>query len=316
MIRIKWLLLSLLFSAGLAQASADFTNGDLIRNAAIPAWGGDNDNRFTIMLWVWGPDVVDSNNFFTADDGSNNMFVTLGSAYDSPSDMYFFTPNGEWHYNKDGSTTANPPQAFDLGAGWTFLAVSFVKDAATRMYAWQAGVNGGNLVSIPAQDNFSALGGGGRIVNRFLLGDRSANDEGCECLIGPVYVYDGIALSQSQIDAQRRQLQPVQTSGLVAYSTFDDPATLTLDKSGTANWSPRGTVRYNSNNPPVLPPGSSGGTTGSTAGGSSTGGGTTGEVSGPDSSEYGGGSFGWISLAVLAAATQLRRLRKPALARA
>ncbi len=260
------LLLSLLLASGPAHASADFAAGSLYRTAGVPAWSAQA-GTFTIMLWVYAPSVSGMNNFFSADDGGAfRVYVNIGTADDSPTGPYFLTRNGEWHFNRDGSYTANPAQSFDVSLGWTFLAVSFTQGGATDLYAWQAGVNGDALVHVPVRDSASSIAGTGA-VNTFVLGDESNFVEGCRCLMGPVYVYDGIALSRAQIDAQRQQLAPLVSAHLIAYSSFVDGDALAIDESGTANWSVHGTVRLNGAAPPPVAAGGGTTTGGSTAGG-------------------------------------------------
>lgn len=278
------LLLGLLLASGPARASADFSAGSLYRTAGVPAWSAQA-GTFTIMLWVYAPSASGMNNFFSADDGGAfRVYVNLGTAADSPTEPYFLTRNGEWHFNRDGSYTANPARSFDVSLGWTFLAVSFTQGGATDLYAWQAGVNQDALVHVPVQDRGSSIAGSGA-VNTFMLGDESNFVEGCRCLMGPVYVYDGIALSQTQIDAQRQQLAPLVTGHLIAYSTFLDSAALAADESGTADWSVHGAVRLSGDDPP---PAAAGG--GESTGGESAGGATTGASAGGSTAGSGGGA--------------------------
>ena len=274
-----------------ALASADFHGGSLYRSAGVPAWSG-NGATFTVMLWVYAPAISGANDYFMADDGGAfQVYVNLGSASDDPTGPYFLTRNGEWHFNRDGSYTANPAQSFDVSVGWTFLAVSFTHGGASDLYAWQAGVNGGALVHIPVQSTGASLSGSG-VTRTFFIGNESGFGEGCACLLGPVYVYDGVALSQAQIDAQRQALSPLITTNLIAYSPFTDSSSLAIDGSGTANWSTHGTVRYSAIDPPSVPNGGSttGGTTGDTTG--ATTGSTTGSTSGSTTGDSGGSTTG------------------------
>ncbi|WP_043113040.1 hypothetical protein [Solimonas flava] len=273
------MLLGLLLASGPARASVDFAAGSLYRTAGVPAWSAQA-GTFTIMLWVYAPSARGMNNFFSADDGGAfGVYVNIGTADDSPTGPYFLTRNGEWHFNRDGSYTANPAQSFDVSLGWTFLAVSFTPGGATDLYAWQAGVNGDALVHVPVRDSASSIAGTGA-VSTFVLGDESNFVEGCRCLMGPVYVYDGIALSQTQIDAQRQQLAPLLSAHLIAYSTFLDSAALAADASGTADWSVHGIVRLSGDDPPPAAAG----------GGESTGGATTGASAGGSIAGSGGGA--------------------------
>lgn len=233
-----------------ARASVDFTDGSLFRTAGVPAWNAGS-GTFTVMLWVYAPQITGFNDFFEADDGPLlRVYVNLGSAADSPTEPYFLTKNGEWHFNKDGTSVANPAQSFDVTVDWTFLAVSFTSGGATDLYAWQKGVNNDRLVHIAAQSDFSTIGGSGA-TNTFMLGNESGFVEGCICFLGPLYVYDGVALSQNQVDAQRLQSAPVTRNGLIAWSTFTDDAGLAQDRSGTAGWSTHGSPRYSTLQPPV-----------------------------------------------------------------
>jgi hypothetical protein len=259
------LLLGVLLAPGAARAAADFTDGSLFRTAGVPAWHAGS-GTFSIVLWVYAPDITGNADYFIADDGGPlAVFVNLGSAADSPTDPYFYTPNGEWHFNKDGTTVANPGQNFDVTLGWTYLAVSFTSGGATEMYAWQAGVNNDALVHIPAQAAFSTIGGRGS-TNAFHIGNESGFTQGCVCYLGPVYVYDGIALTQGQVEAQRQQLAPVAPAHLIAFSTFVRADSLNADASGTAHWSTHRSVRYVASNPPVVTSGGGGGGGGSGGG--------------------------------------------------
>ncbi|HVT34094.1 MAG TPA: GlyGly-CTERM sorting domain-containing protein [Nevskiaceae bacterium] len=285
----------LLVSMMPARASIDFSTGSLYRSAGVPAWSPAS-GVFTLMLWAYLPNPTGINDFFKADDGGpRQVWANIGTASDSPTEPYFYTANGEWHFNKDGTFVANPPQSFDVSAGWTFLAVSFTQGGALDLYAWQGGVNGGQLVHIPVTATGASIGGSGTI-NTFNLGAESGYGEGCTCLVGPVYIYDGVAMTQAQIDAQRQQLDPVTSERLIEFSTFTDPARLAVDESGTADWTKHGTVQYNNSNPAVA-----GGTSGT--GGSSSGGGA-GRFGGAGSS---GGAMNLVSMLALGLAAWLRR---------
>ena len=261
----------LIFLLGLApaHASLDASSGSFFRTAAVPAWNAGS-GTFTIMLWVYAPSITGMNNYFNADDGGAfNAEVILGSAADSPTEPYVFTRNGEWHFNRDGTFVANPPQSFDVSLGWTFLAISFTEGGANDLYAWQSGVNGNALVHIPVQSSGATIGGSGS-VNTFTIGDRSGFDQGCLCYIGPVYVYDGLALTQAQVDAQRLQQAPVINANLIVYSPFNDGGAMGADLSGTADWNRHGSPGYSGLNPPpvLTSSGGGGGSTGAALGGS------------------------------------------------
>lgn len=254
--QLSGLLLLLFVGLGSAQASADLASGSLYRTARVPQWSAGS-GTFTIMLWVYAPSITGSNDFFNADDGGAlGVYVNIGSAADSPTEPYFLTRNGEWHFNRDGSFVANPAQSFDVTRDWTFLAVTLIQGGATDLYAWQAGVNGDALVHVPAQSTFSTIGGNGPVTT-FVLGNESNFRDGCGCLMGPIYVYDGVALTHAQIDAQRQQAAPIIDSGLIVYSSLMDRNTLALDQSGTANWSVHGSLALGASNPPVAGLGSS-----------------------------------------------------------
>lgn len=313
----RLLLLALLLGAfGPARASVDLAHGSLYRTTGVPDWS-PSAGTFTIMLWIYAPGASGANDFFEADNG-NGAWLGLGSAADSPSEPYFLTTASEFHFNKDGSFTANPQQSFDITQGWTYLAVSFTNGGATDLYAWQAGVNGGSLVHIPAQSQFSTIGGNGA-VTMLVMGNARNFSEGCSaCLLGPVYVYNGVALSQAQIDAQRQQAAPLLSGGLIAYSTFTDAASFTSDGSGTADWSVRGSLSAGGSNPPVAgldaasgsSSSSSSSSSGGGSGGSSSSSSSSGGAVGMDSS--GGGAVGPAMLLLLLAAGLRRvgRLRR------
>ena len=284
------LLLLLLAAFGPARASVDLSAGSLYRTAGVPAWT-PSSGTFTIMLWVYAPNITGANDYFEADDG-NSTYAGLGSAVDSPTEPYFLTKASEFHFNTDGSYIANPPKSFDVSLGWTFLAASFTANAGTQMYAWQAGVNGDKLVHIAAQATGSTIGGTGTIKT-FNIGNTSMFNEGCACLVGPVYVYDGVALTQDEVDAQRLALAPIVKTGLRVYSSFDGTAAVTTDQSGTADWTVHGTVSLNASNPPVPGIGSSSG--GSSSSSSSSGGGSSSSGSSSSSSSSGGSSSGGSS---------------------
>lgn len=304
---MAFLLLGVLLGIGTAHGSADFTSGSLYRTAGVPAWS-NGSGSFTIMLWVYGPAITGANDYFNADDGgAQAVYVNIGSPADSPKFPYFLTKTGEFHYNFDGTATGNAAAAFDVSLGWTFLAVSFALGGETDMYAWQAGVNNNQLVRIVAQPAFSSIGGTGTITT-FELGNAGGFVEGCVCMMGPVYVYDGVALTQAQVDAQRQQLAPIIGSGLIVYSAFLDGSALAVDQSGIANWSVHGSPRLASSNPPVSAAAgsSSGGTGGSNSG--SSGSGAVGAASS-------GGAMNLPVLLVLLAAAARRRFasrRQPA----
>jgi MYXO-CTERM domain-containing protein len=288
---MTFLLLCVVLGVGVARASVDFSSGSLYRTAGVPAWSNASGS-FTIMLWVYGPAITGANDYFNADDGgAQAVFVNLGSPADSPKFPYFLTRTGEFHYNTDGTATGNAAAAFDVSLGWTFLAVSFTLGGETDLYAWQAGVNSNQLVRIVAQPLFSSIGGSGTVTT-FEMGNQSGFGEGCSCLMGPVYVYDGLALSQSQVDAQRQQLAPVLRNGLIVYSSFVDGGALAADQSGTANWSVHGSLGLNSSNPPPAQ--------GAAGSGNSNGG--SGDPQGNS-----GGAPAPLALLVLAAAACLRR---------
>ncbi|HUS23655.1 MAG TPA: hypothetical protein VM369_01800 [Candidatus Binatia bacterium] len=281
------------FAAALAAAapawgSISLASGSLYRSAGVPPWTAD-DATFTVMLWVYGPKIRGDADYFEADDSvALHTVVNLGSAADSPTDPYFLTRNGEWHFNKDGTFVANPLESFDVSQDWTFLAVSFTTGGATDLYAWQAGVNAGQLVHIPVQSSGSALGGTGTVRN-FFVGSESGFRYRCQCLLGPLYVYDGVALSQGEVDAQRQQLEPVVSTNLIAYSNFASGGGLSQDLSGTATWQRHGTPTFNPSNPPVMPQG----------------------VVEPGKGDGGGGGFGVPALALFGL-LGLRRAHKKA----
>jgi hypothetical protein len=290
-------LLGLLLTAGPAQASVDFHTGSLYRTEGVPAWSADR-GIFTIMLWVYAPEIDGMNDFCIADDGGAfKAYANIGTAGDNPRSPFFLTHGGEWHFNKDGSYTANPEQGLDVSLGWTFLAVSFTHNGATDLYAWQAGVNHDALIHVPAQTHFSSIGGSGS-VNTFVMGNQSSFNEGCRCYMGPVYVYDGLALTRQQIDAQRLQSDPIIKEHLIVYSSFEDGKALARDNSATANWTTHGNVSFNTMHPPIKPSEHSDDNGGETTGGETNGG-----------SHKGGGAFGLLSVLGLLMGAALRRQR-------